>query len=116
MIRYKPGDVVLLLFPFTDFSTIKQRPAVVVSSAHFNKTHEDVIIAAITSHIPDRIFKTDYRISKNDQTSAGLPQPSLVKLSKIITIDQRLIRKKIGSISKETITKVLKLIQGVFVL
>ena len=67
MIRYKPGDIVLLPFPFTDFSTIKQRPAIVVSSSAFNKMHGDIIVAAVTSHIPDRIFKTDYRISKNDQ-------------------------------------------------
>jgi len=27
MTRYKPGDLVLVRFPFTDFSTLKKRPA-----------------------------------------------------------------------------------------
>ncbi len=46
---YKRGDVVLVPFPFTDLSTTKQRPALVVSSDQFNATRNDVLVAAITS-------------------------------------------------------------------
>ena len=37
------GDVVLVPFPFTDQSTTKKRPAVVVSSADYNARRPDVI-------------------------------------------------------------------------
>jgi mRNA-degrading endonuclease toxin of MazEF toxin-antitoxin module len=49
MTVYRQGDVVLIPFPFTDFSTFKQRPAVVISSNGFNRIHQDVIVVAITS-------------------------------------------------------------------
>ena len=114
MIRYDPGDVVLLPFPFTDLSTIKQRPAVVVSSSRFNKVHRDIIVAAITSHVSGTIFKTDHNIPKEDLIHAGLPKPSLVKLSKIVTIDQRLVRKRLGCFSKRTTEKILTQIRGMF--
>jgi mRNA interferase MazF len=47
---YRFGAVVLVPFPFTDQSTSKQRPAVVVSSAAYQQARSDLIIMAITSH------------------------------------------------------------------
>jgi len=32
MINYKRGDVILVPFPFSDQTTIKKRPAVIISS------------------------------------------------------------------------------------
>lgn len=49
MIAYDQGDILLVPFPFTDQSTSKQRPAVVLSSKQYNRDHPDVIPAAITS-------------------------------------------------------------------
>ena len=56
----KLGDVVLLPFPFTDLTTTKQRPAVVISGKTFNTTHPDVIVAAITSQMPSALSPDDY--------------------------------------------------------
>jgi len=114
MIRYKLGDVVLLPSPFTDFSTFKQRPALVISSTRFNWTHGDVIVAAISSHIMASSDKNDYRIPQSDQISAGLPRPSIVKLGKIVTIDQRLIRKRLGALSTKTTSLLLARVVKIF--
>lgn len=43
------GDVVLVPFPFTDQSTRKKRPAVIVSSALYHRNRADVILMAVTS-------------------------------------------------------------------
>jgi mRNA interferase MazF len=43
------GDVVLVPFPFTDQTTAKQRPAVIVSSLAYNQAKPDVVVMAITS-------------------------------------------------------------------
>jgi len=48
MTPYKCGDVVLLPFPFTDLSTSKQRPALIISSDWYNDNRNDVIVVAIT--------------------------------------------------------------------
>ena len=49
MTAYKFGDIVLVPFPFTDQTTTKKRPAVVVSSDVFNSQYADIIVMAITS-------------------------------------------------------------------
>ncbi len=49
---FSQGDVVLVPFPFTDLSAIKQRPALVLSPDRSNKVRPDLVVAAITSQIP----------------------------------------------------------------
>lgn len=36
MIRYNKGDVILVPFPFSDQTTTKKRPAVIISSNTYN--------------------------------------------------------------------------------
>lgn len=112
MIPYRPGDVVLIPFPFTDFSTFKQRPAVVISASRFNRSGNDVIIAAVSSHVLER-GGYEYRLSRDDQAAAGLPKPSVVKLGKIVTLDHRLIRKRLGRLSTATTTRIIAQIREV---
>ena len=47
--NYKRGDVVLVPFPFTDLTTTKRRPALVISTDLYNRSQVNLIIAAITS-------------------------------------------------------------------
>ena len=51
MTSYEFGDVVLAPCPFTDQTTSKKRPAVVVSSAAYNEERLDLIIIALTSQL-----------------------------------------------------------------
>jgi mRNA interferase MazF len=108
----KRGDVVLLPFPFTDLSATKQRPAVVISSEEFNARQRDIIVLAITSQIPSTPGPDDYPLSRGDQEAAGLPKPSLVKCGKLLTIDQRLIRKAMGRLPPETLTRLTQRLLG----
>ena len=93
---YKRGDVVLVPFPFTDLAATKQRPALVISSDAFNVTHDDVVVVAITSQVSATPSADEFPIPKQELASCGLPKPSIVKLSKIVTLHQRLIIKYIG--------------------
>ncbi len=97
---YKCGDVVLLPFPFTDLTTTKQRPAIVISSDWFNQNRKDLIVLAITSQISTTPHEEDFPLSETDQQSAGLPKKSMVKVTKILAIEQTLVRKKIGKVPK----------------
>ena len=95
--------MVLLPFPFTDLTTTKQRPAVVISSEDFNARQCDLIVLAITSQLPPLPNPEDARLSEEDRQAAGLPKPSLVKCGKLLTIDQRLIRKVLGRLPQPTL-------------
>ena len=109
MIPFDQGDIILIPFPFTDFSTFKQRPAVVFSSASFNNSHDDIIAMAITSQIPKIISNDEFLLNKEEVRLANLPKPSLVKIGKITTINKILIRKKLGTLPDSTIEKLKSL-------
>lgn len=102
MTLFKQGDVVLIGFPFTDLSGTKQRPALVISLDWYNENKDDIILAAITSNVPVKVEEDEYLLSPIDQKSAGLPKRSIIKLGKLVTIDQRLVRKKLGHIPVDT--------------
>ena len=72
MTGYKRGDIVLVPFPFTDFSTLKQRPALVISSNTFNNSREDVILVAITSQSGSAFKGNNYPIRGAEQKHSGL--------------------------------------------
>ena len=58
------GDVVLVPFPFTDQSTTKKRPAVVVSSDRYHRERQDLIILAVTSQVRDSLDRTRSKASR----------------------------------------------------
>jgi mRNA interferase MazF len=113
-INCNPGDVVLIPFPFTDLSTSKQRPCLVVSSAAFNSNHPDIIALAITSQIPERLSVYEFGLSEKEQQASGLPKPSIIKLGKIVTLDQRLVRKSLGKLSRVSTKRVINKLKKVF--
>jgi len=47
------GKIVLVPFPFTDLTGVKQRPALVISNNEYNQKNLDVIICGITSNLED---------------------------------------------------------------
>lgn len=108
MTTFEPGHVVLIPFPFTDLTTVKQRPALVISSTSFNQRHQDIIVLAITSQNPFDLKADEIALTESDQKSAFLPKPSKVKTSKIVSVDQRLVRKILGLISRDSLDIVVE--------
>ena len=103
----------LIPFPFTDLSTSKKRPCVVISSEDFNESHADVIVAAITSRVPDQPGSDHYVFDESEQEAADLPKRSMVKLGKIVTIDTRLIRKRLGQLPDDTLYELISGVQDI---
>jgi len=90
------GDVVLVSFVFSDESGKKVRPAVVMSSAAYGRSRQEVIIAAITSNIRRRLFG-DHLIA--DWKGAGLLFPSLVT-GVFRTVKRTMVDRKLGSMPR----------------
>ncbi len=85
------GDIVLIPFPFTDLSGRKIRPALVLYVGL-----QDVTVSFISTKL-DRKDETDLLLIPNEEN--GLKKESLVKLSKIATLDKILVSGKLGNIS-----------------
>ena len=93
----KKGDIILLPFPFTDLSGSKTRPALVLISNSL-----DVTVTFITTQIGWQ-ESSDLLLSANSMN--GLKKKSLVRLSKLATIDSGLVLGKLGEISKNELDK-----------
>ncbi len=105
MTAYERGDIVLVPFPFTDQTTTKKRPAVVISSNSYNTDSPDIIIMAVTSQI-EKTYGTGECLIKNWK-EASLLKPSSIKPA-ISTIEQTLVLKKLGRLSSEDLTSMDK--------
>ena len=81
---YKGGDIVLVPFPFTDLSAIKQRPALVTSPDRLNDARPDLVVVAITSQIPAALGEDEVRLPDAELAACGLPKQSIVKPGKIL--------------------------------
>jgi len=74
---FQTHDVWLVRFPFSDLTTTKTRPAVVVSSAAYHLSEPDVVFAALTSNLVAASNPTDYILK--DWQGAGLKVPTAFK-------------------------------------
>ena len=107
----KQGDIVLIVFPFTDLKSIKVRPALVISKEDFNNRQADAVFIMITSAIND-IKPEEILIKRNGSgfTQTGLKKESVIRTSKIHSLSQSLAKRKLGSISpvllKETLNRI----------
>lgn len=112
--RFRQGDLVLVPFPFTDLSAVKRRPALVVSPERIHRHFADVILVAITSHMPPSLTEFAMPLRATDMAVGHLPKPSVVKLSKIFTAPPGLIVKQAGHVRQESLIKVLARLRQLF--
>lgn len=84
------NDVVLLPIPFSDLTSSKVRPAIVIGRGSFP---EDIFLVPVTS----RLDQVDFALA--DWQACGLNVPSGIK-AQIATVDSRLVRKTIGSLAR----------------
>ena len=111
MTQFNRGDVILVPFPFSDQTTAKKRPAIIVSSDAYNSISQDVVIMAITGQVRGRIGVGEFLIG--DWQDAGLLKPSAVK-SAISTVEQRLVLKTLGKLSSKDLSALEKALKELF--
>jgi mRNA interferase MazF len=98
----RPFDVVVVPFPYSDRLAEKRRPALVVSGPEVERRLGRVWVAMITSAVDGAGFG-DAPIA--DLHAAGLPAPSLLRASKIATIDADRVLRRAGALSAEDCAK-----------
>ena len=83
------NDIVLLPIPFSDLTSSKVRPAVVIGT---EPKYGDLFLVSITSRVTQGTFPL------RGWRSCGLNVPSAVK-SQIATVESKLVRKVVGKLS-----------------
>jgi mRNA interferase MazF len=100
---FQRGDVLLVPFPFSDLSTTKVRPAVVVSGPLYHSIEPDLLLAGITSNVPAVTGPLDYILT--DWRSAGLRYPSALK-PVLFTLDPNRVLYRVGALTPTDLSEV----------
>ncbi len=99
---YKQGTIVLVPFPFSDLTGLKQRPALVISSEDSQLETGQAICMMITSAAPK--LTTDYSLTSWQRS--GLLKPSIVKVNRVFTINSDLIKRDMGELPTKDIENI----------
>jgi mRNA interferase MazF len=86
------GDIVLIPFPFTDLSGVKNRPALVLID-----DTSDVTVCFLTTQIK---YQSELDIKLEPSNINGLKRTSVIRLTKIATINKDLVLGRLGSMTK----------------
>ena len=97
--KIKAGQIVLIHVPFTDLSSRKVRPALVVT----DQTDDDLLIAPISSTVNSD--RDDYVIKTNDYKTSQLPIVSCVRYTKLFTLNQKMVLKAVSELQTKTILR-----------
>ena len=105
--KFVKGDIVVIPFPFSDLSTSKRRPAIVLA----DNIGDDIILSQITSrNVSDSM---SIAIDPNDVTNGNLNVASNIRPNKLFTADESIILYRIGTLKadklKAVITKVIEI-------
>lgn len=108
------NKVVLVPFPFEDLKAEKLRPAICLNNPI--GPHRHVILAFITSRIPDEVLETDIVLnsSEADFAKTGLHVTSTIRLHRLITVTASLIQRELGTLSHKMQTKIIAKLHKLF--
>ena len=105
--RFVKGDVVVVLFPFSDLSSAKKRPALVVAALD----GDDVILCQITSQrITDQYA---IPLIDNHFSLGSLRRESNVRPNRLFTADTGIIQYRVGHLKDQAIEPVINRIIGI---
>jgi mRNA interferase MazF len=102
------GDIVLIPVPFTDLSSQKRRPVIVISSDIYNRGALDVIVVAMTSN--PTVSAYSFRIESNDLVEGTLNRPGTIRVDKIYTLAQSIVVKKFGRVSPSVVARIRQIL------
>jgi mRNA interferase MazF len=89
--------------PSTQLQEFKVRPAVIISASRLNEILEDVIIVPWTSNTNRSLTVTQYLITGDEITAAGIRVDSVVRCESIFTLNKSMIITKLGMLTQEAL-------------
>ncbi len=105
MPSYSAGEVILVRYPFSDLSSSKIRPAVVVGADHAS---QDVFIVPLSSKSGNLQFG---EFLMENWAAAGLHVPTVAKRG-IYTVHKDLVLKLVGRLTSNDIGRLKESLRG----
>ena len=106
MTSFRPGDLVLVAFPYAGSTQAKRRPALVV----LDTGDADVVVARVTS----QHHQTPNDVALADWQGAGLLVPSVMRTHKLATIEKALIHRRLGTLQEPDRRRVSAVIRQIY--
>ncbi len=99
------GTIVLVPFPFTDLTSAKVRPALIVSRTSADSA--DLMLSFITSQVSSKENGAVFTLKSSDKgfEGTGLKVDSSFRFDKIATLSKDLILGELGCVGKETLRR-----------
>jgi mRNA interferase MazF len=98
------GDIVLIPVPFTDLSSQKRRPVIVISNDTYNRSSADIVVVAMTSNPTAAPYS--FPIRSSDLSEGTLNRPGTVRVDKIYTLAKSIVVRKFGTVSANVIDQI----------
>ncbi len=98
---YNQRDIVLIPIPFSDLTSNKRRPVVIISNDDYNKRSSGIVVVALTSNLA---FENSYSIDVDDYNleAGAFPHKSRLRCDKIYTLSKNMVVKKFNTPNNET--------------
>jgi mRNA interferase MazF len=94
------GDI-FLGAPPRDFG--KPRPALIVQADLFNVAHDTIVVCLLSSHLVESSW---FRLRIQPSAENGLTKPSQIMIDKMTLVKREKLRKKIGRVDAEFMSRV----------
>ena len=98
----KPGDLVGIPFPYSDLSTKKRRPVLVLTAPD---RRGDFMGVAVTSVLTEKLTVP---IDQDSLMTGKLPKESRIRYDKLLTLSSSIVMKTYGSIKDDVFRNVLR--------
>jgi mRNA interferase MazF len=103
--KYKPWDVVVVPFPYSNQAHATVRPGVIVSAPRLHQRTRQHHVAMITNA---KHTAWDGDVEVSNLKGAGLPVASVVRPAKLATFDESAIVRAVGSLPTKDRVEVVK--------
>lgn len=103
---FEAGKLVVLPFPYTDLSSSKQRPALVVSPSWYNDASLDSLFAYVTSVEQPEADPFAFHLEDGDIAEGALVKESWIRTDKLFSLEQSLVRKTVATLDGRALEQV----------
>jgi mRNA interferase MazF len=104
----KRGSVVLIRYPFTDLTSTKVRPAVVLTPDRLIPRLDDTLCLFISSSIPAELLPTDFVLEPGHPafSTTGLRFRSVFRCHKLALLHKSLVLRVLGEMDNELMEEI----------